>query len=50
MTILPLQGGGHSRRKEFAPFGSKFFPFRVDLFSEWTTEQESKQLQKLSPL
>ena len=26
--------GVYSERKEFAPRGSKFFPFRVDLFSE----------------
>ena len=24
-----------SKRKEFAPLGSKFFPFRADAFSEW---------------
>ena len=26
--------GVYSKRKEFAPFGSKFFPLRVDPFSE----------------
>ena len=26
--------GGYYKRKEFAPKGSKFFPFRVDPFSE----------------
>ena len=25
----------YSKRREFAPFGSKFFPFRVDPFEEW---------------
>ena len=25
---------GYSKRKDFAPLGSKFFPFRVDPFSE----------------
>ena len=34
-TILPLiRKGVYSKRKEFAPFGSKFFPFRVDPFLE----------------
>ena len=32
---LPLFWNGvYSKRKEFAPLGSKFFPFRVDPFSE----------------
>ena len=26
--------GVYSKRKEFAPLGSKFFPFRIDCFSE----------------
>ena len=30
----PLLKGVYSKRKEFAPKGSKFFPFRVDLISE----------------
>ena len=38
-----LLKGVHSKRKEFAPLGSKFFPFRVDHFSERSSEQESKQ-------
>ena len=29
--------------KEFAPTGSKFFPFRVDPFQNRTDEQKSKQ-------
>ena len=46
-----LLKGVYSKRKEFAPKGSKFFPFRVDPFSEKIGEQESKQdVTKLSPL
>ena len=33
----------YSKRKEFAPLGSTFFPFRVDHFSEGAYEQKSKQ-------
>ena len=33
-TSFPFQKGVYSKRKEIAPLGSKFFPFRVDLFSE----------------
>ena len=32
--IVPFRKGVCSKRKEFAPHGSKFFPFRVDPFSE----------------
>ena len=28
------KGAVHSIRKEFAPIGSKYFPYRVDPFSE----------------
>ena len=37
------------KSKEFAPIGSKFFPFRVDPFSEgeWYTGKQTKS-QKLS--
>ena len=28
----PFSKGAYSKRKEFAPIGSKFFPFRVDHF------------------
>ena len=31
------------KRKEFAPLGSKFFPFRVDSFSEEVGVQKKKQ-------
>ena len=34
LLIKTLLKGVHSKRKEFAPRGSKFFPFRVDPFSE----------------
>ena len=40
-NLLPL--GGHPKRKEFASRGSKFFLFRIDLFSEEAYEQESNQ-------
>ena len=33
--FTPDRKGAFSKRKEFAPNGSKFFPFRVDSFSEW---------------
>ena len=33
-TPRPFQKGVYSRRKEFAPMGSKFFPSRIDPFSE----------------
>ena len=36
------KNGVYSLRKEFAPKGSKFFPFRVDPFSEGTDVQASK--------
>ena len=32
--LLSFLKGVFSKRKEFAPLGSKFFPFRVDPFSE----------------
>ena len=31
----PFWKGIYSKGKEFAPVGCKFFPFRVDPFSEW---------------
>ena len=34
MFFLSLLKRVYSKRKEFAPIGSKFFPFRVDSFSE----------------
>ena len=35
-TVLPsFWKTVYSKRKEFAPLGSKFFPFRVDFFSPW---------------
>ena len=30
---VPSEKGSALKRKEFAPNGSKFFPFRVDLFN-----------------
>ena len=34
LHTYPFWKGVYSKRKEFAPHGSKFFPFRVDPFSE----------------
>ena len=41
----------YSKRKEFAPIGSKFFPYRVEPFPEgdWSAEKQTDNL-KLSPL
>ena len=37
----------HSKRKEFAPFGSKFFPFGVDfLGGDWCTGKSNRQLRR----
>ena len=38
-TPNPFCRGTYSKRKEFAPTGSKFFPFRVDPFSEGMQKQ-----------
>ena len=40
---------GYTKRKEFAPIGSKFFPFRVDPFLEgpcyaWKAKRKSQKL------
>ena len=34
IDFLPFWKGVYSKRKEFAPRGSKFFPIRVDLLSK----------------
>ena len=34
MNTGPMWKEVYSKRKTFAPYGSKFFPFRVDLISE----------------
>ena len=48
---LPSEKGVYSKRKEFAPFGSKFFPFRADCFSEkGFVGKHTGSHQKLSPL
>ena len=47
LHFAPLKkwsGKGYSERKEFAPLGSKFFPFRLDPFSEG----RQKQLNRVS--
>ena len=38
---IPSANGVYSKRKEFAPKGSKFFPFRIDTFSERKTNQHN---------
>ena len=39
-------------REELAPLGGKFFPFKVDPFSEgdWCIGKQKRKLQKFSPL
>ena len=34
ISLSLFRKGIHSKRKEFAPKGSKFFPYRIGLFSE----------------
>ena len=34
IVFVPFSKGVYSIRKEFAPTGSKFFPYRIDPFSE----------------
>ena len=38
IVLAPFWKGIYSKRKEFASFGSKFFPFRVDSISEGTRQ------------
>ena len=51
MFCLPSGKGIYSKRKEFAPRGSKFFHFRVEPFSEggWWAGKDNRKSQKLSP-
>ena len=50
LFLAPYVKTVHSKRKEFAPMGSKFFPFRVDSFlgealcAEQQTESHKKYL------
>ena len=44
--LSPFWKEVYSKRKEFAPTGSKFFPFRVDPFSEG----RQKPFEQLPPL
>ena len=47
----PFWMGVYSKRKEFAPKGRKFFPFRIDPISEIRCAGKQKgQSEKLSPL
>ena len=43
LVLPPFWTGFYSKRKEFSPIGSKFFPFRVDPISEGIGVLESKQ-------
>ena len=43
IDFAPSCKGVYSKRKEFAPRGSKFFPFRVDPFLEGLDVQKRKQ-------
>ena len=46
-----LSKGVYSKRKEFAPHWSKFFPFRVEYFSERGLSMKvNRKSLKLSPL
>ena len=44
--------GIYSKRKEFAPCGSQFFPFRADPFSErvWCARKQNRKSIKLASL
>ena len=48
----PFRKGVYSKKKAFAPLGSKFFPFRIHSFWErtWCAEKEKRRTQKLSIL
>ena len=50
--LSPFWKGIFSKRKEFAPNGSKFFPFRVDPFSEenWCIESKEEVKKRLLSL
>ena len=52
IAFVPFWKGVYTIRKEFAPSGSKFFPNRVDRFSEgaWCAEKANRKSQNLSPL
>ena len=41
-VLFPFCKGVHSRKKEFALLGNKFFPFRVDHFQKELDLQEIK--------
>ena len=43
IILPPFWKGVYSKRKEFAPKGSKFFPFRVDPFQKESDMQEQKE-------
>ena len=42
IVLCPFWKGVFSKRKEFAPGGSKFFSYRVDTFPKAPGVQESK--------
>ena len=44
-ALLSTIKGVYSKRKEFAPPGSKFFPFRVDSFSKGRQNHPLKEYQ-----
>ena len=43
ITLLPFLKGVYFKRKDFVPFWSKFFPFKVDPLSEknWCTGKQA---------
>ena len=40
LILPPSRKGVYSKRKEFAPIGSNFFPFKVDPFQKGLGAQE----------
>ena len=51
LFLSPLQKGICSKREEFNPFGSKFFPFTVPLFQKaLSVRKGNRKSQKLPPL
>ena len=49
-VYIPFSEGVYSIRKEFAPRGSKFFPYKVDPFSEKEANRNSQKLSSLAEM
>ena len=50
IVFVPFLKGVFSKRKEFAPVGSKFFPFRGDTFQKYKVWESKQEVTKLPPL